>query len=89
MPLLLLYGAHDEVVPRRPLAEFVAHLPAEPRHPRRLAYYPSGYHLLLRDLDGGIVANDVASWIADPRASLPSKADAAAATAPWPPLSEK
>ena len=77
VPLLLMYGAHDEIVPRRPVAEFVAHLPTEPRHPRRLAYYQAGYHLLLRDLGGGIVANDVASWIADPRAPLPSKADAA------------
>jgi alpha-beta hydrolase superfamily lysophospholipase len=87
VPLLLMYGAHDEVVPRRPVAEFVAHLPAEPGRPRRLAYYPAGYHLLLRDLDGGIVATDVASWIADPRAPLPSKADAAAVF-PWPPVPE-
>ena len=57
VPLLLMYGAHDEVVPRQPLAEFVAHLPTEPRYPRRFAYYPAGYHLLLRDLGGGIVAN--------------------------------
>jgi alpha-beta hydrolase superfamily lysophospholipase len=86
VPLLLMYGGHDEVVPRRPLAEFVAHLPDDPRHPRRLAYYPAGYHLLLRDLRGGIVASDVASWIADPRKPLPSKADtdAAVAASPWP-----
>jgi acylglycerol lipase len=88
VPLLLMYGGHDQVVPRRPVAEFVAHLPAEPRHPRRLAYYPQGYHLLLRDLEGGIVANDVASWIADPRATLPSKADSAAAAPGWPPVPE-
>ena len=53
VPLLLMYGAHDEVVPRRPVVEFVAQLPNEPRYPRRLAYYTAGYHLLLRDLDGG------------------------------------
>src|SRR6185312_13282666 len=68
VPLLLMYGGHDQVVPRPPVAEFVAHLPTEPRHPRRLAYYPRGYHLLLRDRAGGVVANDVASWIAHPRA---------------------
>ncbi|HEX2152103.1 MAG TPA: alpha/beta hydrolase [Stellaceae bacterium] len=88
VPLLLMYGARDEVMPRRPIAEFVAHLPAEPRQPRRLAYYPAGYHLLLRDLKGGIVATDIASWIAEPRAPLPSKADAAAAVSPWPPAPE-
>ncbi len=88
VPLLLMYGAHDEVVPRRPIAEFVAHLPAAPRQPRRLAYYPAGYHLLLRDLDGSVVASDIASWIADPRAPLPSRADAAAMVFPWPPVPE-
>jgi len=36
-PTLLLYGAHDEVIPRRPIAEFVAHLPPDPGHIRRLA----------------------------------------------------
>jgi len=87
VPLLLMYGGRDEVVPRRPVAEFVARLPAEPHHPRHLAYYPAGYHLLLRDLGGGIVANDVASWIADPWAPLTSKSDSAAAS-PWPPLSK-
>lgn len=86
VPLLLMYGGHDEVVPRRPLAAFVAALPAAPRHPRRLAFYPAGYHLLLRDRGGMIVANDVASWIADPRVGLPSRADAAAAPG-WPPVS--
>ena len=84
-----MYGAHDEVVPRRPVVEFVAQLPHEPRYPRRLAYYPAGYHLLLRDLGGGVVANDVASWIADPRAPLPSKADAAGSASPWPPAPER
>ncbi len=86
VPLLLMYGAHDEVVPRRPVAEFAAHLPAEPRHLRRFAYYPAGYHLLLRDLDGGMVASDIASWIADPRPPLPSGADATTTVLPWPPV---
>jgi acylglycerol lipase len=85
VPMLMLYGAHDQLVPARPLAEFVAHLPPEPRQPRRLAFYPNGYHLLLRDLGGRIVAEDVASWIFDRGAPLPSRADALAAARPWPP----
>jgi acylglycerol lipase len=88
-PLLLLYGAHDEIVPRRPITEFVASLPPEPRHERRLAYYPNGYHLLLRDLGGAVVAADVASWILDRSAPLPSRADAAGTTRPWPPRQER
>ena len=82
---LLMYGAHDEIVPRRPIADFVAQLPPDPIGRRRLAYYPRGYHLLLRDLDGATVAGDVASWVLDRPAALPSRADAGAAMRPWPP----
>src|SRR5712691_10772589 len=84
-PTLLLYGAHDQVIPRLPIEDFVAHLPLDPSHRRRLAYYDQGYHLLLRDLEGGAVAGDVASWIGDPAAPLPSHADASETATPWPP----
>jgi alpha-beta hydrolase superfamily lysophospholipase len=85
MPMLLLYGAHDQVIPRLPIANLVAHLPPDPGHRRRLAYYPKGYHLLLRDLDGAAVAEDVTSWIRDRTLRLPSGADAAEPAKPWPP----
>jgi alpha-beta hydrolase superfamily lysophospholipase len=86
-PLLLMYGAHDAVIPRDPVREFAANLPeAGDRAGRgRLAYYPSGYHMLLRDLEGKTVAADVAAWVLDRKASLPSHADAASAERPWPP----
>ena len=85
MPFLLLYGAHDEIVPREALAEFVAALPPDPAHRRRLAYYRNGYHLLLRDLEGAAVAGDVAGWVFDRKAPLPSHADRREAVRPWPP----
>jgi alpha-beta hydrolase superfamily lysophospholipase len=84
-PTLVLYGAHDQVIPRPPIAQFVAQLSADPGHVRRLAYYAQGYHLLLRDLDAAAVAGDVASWILDRAAPLPSRADAAETAVPWPP----
>ncbi len=84
-PTLVLYGAHDQVIPRPPIAEFVAHLPSDPGRRRRLAYYAEGYHLLLRDLNAATVAGDVASWILDRGATLPSRADTAEISAPWPP----
>ena len=68
-PTLLLYGAHDQVVPRLSIEDFAAHLPPDPSHRRRLAYYGQGYHLLLRDLEGAAVAGDVASWIGYPAAA--------------------
>ena len=82
---LFMYGAHDELVPRQAIADFVARLPPDVGHRRTLAYYARGYHMLLRDLDGPAVAADVASWILDPAAPLPSGADATAAVRPWPP----
>jgi len=88
VPVLLLYGAHDEIVPREALAGFVAGLPPDPAHRRRLAYYRNGYHLLLRDLDGAAVAGDVANWVFDRRAPLPSRADRRETARPWPPAAE-
>jgi hypothetical protein len=64
---------------------FVGGLPRQPRHPRRLAYYPAGYHMLLRDLDRAVTAGDVASWVLDRGAPLPSREDAAENARPWPP----
>ncbi|MDX1485283.1 MAG: alpha/beta hydrolase [Alphaproteobacteria bacterium] len=75
-PLLLLYGANDEVIPKEPTREVLKTLLARGA---RAAYYAKGYHMLLRDLDGTAVAMDVAAWIENPSKPLPSGADAAAA----------
>jgi alpha-beta hydrolase superfamily lysophospholipase len=85
-PTLLLYGAHDPVIPADPLREFVAGLPPASVSRDRFAYYQNGYHMLLRDLEGKLVADDVAAWALDRAAALPSHADAAGATRPWPPI---
>ena len=74
-PLLLLYGEHDEIVPREAVARFVAHLPGGDRLRQRVALYPQGYHMLLRDLQGGLPTADIAAWIGAPSASLPSGLD--------------
>ena len=41
----------------------------------RIAVYPKGYHMLLRDLDAAKPQADVLAWIADKTAPLPSGAD--------------
>jgi acylglycerol lipase len=74
-PALLLYGEHDEIVPRRPMARFVDRLPAQAQLRQRVALYQHGYHMLLRDLDGSVPIADIAAWIADASAPLPSGAD--------------
>jgi pimeloyl-ACP methyl ester carboxylesterase len=74
-PMLVAYGAKDEIVPKASVRRFVDALPPEPQRRRRLAWYDDGYHMLLRDLQGSVVAADVASWALAPRAPLPSGAD--------------
>ena len=77
-PLLVLYGAKDELIPRAPTRRFLARL--SPEADARVAYYPAGYHMLTRDLQANVVLADVAAWVKG-RANghtpaLPSGADA-------------
>ena len=72
---LILYGAKDMLVPENATARAWSNLPAT----TRFAYYPEGYHLLLRDLGRAAPINDVIAWITDPSTFLPSGADTAAA----------
>jgi alpha-beta hydrolase superfamily lysophospholipase len=81
-PLLLLYGAHDQIIPDRAMRRFVAMLPRAPKATRRLAFYRDGYHMLLRDLEAARVVDDVANWILVPRAAPSSGADRPAPS-PW------
>jgi alpha-beta hydrolase superfamily lysophospholipase len=69
LPTLILFGAHEEVLPRSAVSSFLSHLP---KGPIRVAVYPNGFHMLLRDLDGDIVAKDILAWIDDRSAPLPS-----------------
>jgi alpha-beta hydrolase superfamily lysophospholipase len=66
VPLFVLYGARDEIIPKRPMRRFVRALPHGARDRRTFAYYRHGYHMLLRDLDGPAVAADVAAWVLGP-----------------------
>lgn len=69
MPTLVLFGAHEEVLPEAAVTFFLKHLPAKNV---RVALYPGGYHMLLRDLDGRVVWQDVLDWILDRTAKLDS-----------------
>jgi acylglycerol lipase len=75
VPMLLLYGQHDDVVPHTPTRLFIADLAAPQKAESSIALYEHGYHMLLRDLDARIVIGDIAAWIDNHRAALPSGAD--------------
>lgn len=62
--VLLLYGAHDELVPKQALCHFLAAVPVgDAGLNLTTAFYPDGYHMLTRDLDGQRVQDDIAQWI--------------------------
>jgi alpha-beta hydrolase superfamily lysophospholipase len=73
--VLVLAGRRDQLVPPAATAAAWARLPPSVRR----AFYPNGYHLLLRDHDRALVIADILSWLRNPDAWLPSGADAAAA----------
>jgi acylglycerol lipase len=65
VPILVLYGARDEIIPADPVRDFVKRLP-----PHRVAYYADGCHLLMRGLGAEAVLRDIRAWIADKDAAL-------------------
>jgi acylglycerol lipase len=79
VPMLVMYGAKDEIVPKAPIRRFVDNLPPECRGRAKFAWYKDGYHMLLRDLEAPAVIADIASWVLSPAAPLPSGADRVAA----------
>ena len=72
VPTLLLYGERDEIVPRKPIQAVISRLP---RAQTRVALYAEGWHMLLRDRQAKVVIDDIAAWVRNPRAALPSGAD--------------
>ncbi len=58
-PILLLTGKKDQIIPQEATAGTITELGgrAEVRH------YDQGYHMLLRDLEGAKVAEDVGDWV--------------------------
>jgi alpha-beta hydrolase superfamily lysophospholipase len=70
LPTLYLYGAHDQIIPKS--AAFRAASRLKPTD--RSVYYAKGYHLMTRDKQGPVVWKDIAAFIKDPEAPLPSGA---------------
>lgn len=71
VPVLLLYGANDQIVPAPPIARALAAMKGQGVDVVA-ACYPNGYHMLLRGLDRETVWKDIEAWIAAHDAPLPS-----------------
>ncbi|CAK0763146.1 acylglycerol lipase [uncultured Gammaproteobacteria bacterium] len=72
---LTLFGVHEQVLARPPVVALVSRLLEDKR---RVAVYSDGWHMLLRDHNREQVLTDIAAWISDPAAPLPSGAEHAA-----------
>ncbi|WP_239649847.1 serine aminopeptidase domain-containing protein [Methylocucumis oryzae] len=69
---LLLYGAHDEIIPLKPTQQFIQQLDLSNK---TIGYYADGYHMLLRDLNAEPRWRDLLAWIQNQQTALPSGAD--------------
>jgi alpha-beta hydrolase superfamily lysophospholipase len=72
---LFLYGSREDVLPDSAVVTALRRLPPIDHDGPSVAVYPNGYHMLLRDLGAEAVLDDIAAWIADPLAPLPSGGD--------------
>lgn len=68
-PHLVLLGAREQVIPPQAVDRLLTILPPAQT---TVVVYPEGYHMLLRDHQAERVLADLASWLSDPAAPLPS-----------------
>lgn len=73
IPLCLLYGERDEIIPVNAVSKMLDSI--NNKRLLTLALYDNGYHMLLRDLNANIVWSDISNWILQPDQSLPSGAE--------------
>lgn len=76
-PALILYGDEDQVIPTQAYCALIERLPDNDAI--RLAFYPGGYHMLTRYSQRQRTERDLAAWLRDPHAALPSGLEVAPA----------
>ncbi|MDQ5768190.1 alpha/beta hydrolase [Thiothrix subterranea] len=61
LPVLLLYGDKDQIIPKKPIERLWQRLPKSGK--TRFIRYPQGWHMLGRDLNGDEVIADMVEWM--------------------------
>ncbi len=61
VPVLLLYGDKDQIIPEKPIERLWQRLPKSGK--TRFIRYPQGWHMLGRDLNGDEVITDIVEWM--------------------------
>lgn len=80
VPVLMLYGAREDILPVRAVSAAIGQLSdcealPDSRCAPRVAFYENGYHMLLRDLNAPVVVADIVAWMGNHGGALPSGAD--------------
>jgi alpha-beta hydrolase superfamily lysophospholipase len=70
-PALLLYGERDDIIPKNAFCRFLEKLPGSDPG-LTFVLYERGWHMLPRDRQGARVRGDIAAWLTDAQAPLPS-----------------
>ena len=70
-PLLVLYGAKDDLAPKLRTCKMLSKLPQKKPKRWRVVFYPNGYHLLSRDLDRSAVIRDIKAWAISKETIIP------------------
>ena len=71
---LILYGQHDDIIPRDPTCRWLLSRADGPAQARQTLIYRNGYHMLTRDLQAEVVLEDIADWITGEN-TLPHRQD--------------
>ena len=71
---ILLYGEKDQVIPKKPTYQFLRNFLKTAQHRKTIAFYPNGYHMLLRDLQAETAWKDILAWVTSEKTTLPSGA---------------
>ena len=61
--ILLLYGKQDDIIPAVPTCQLLERLSHNGTTRLSAVIYEQGYHMLTRDLQAGLVLEDIATWI--------------------------
>lgn len=80
VPVLVMVGGKDQVVPTR-----IARRVLRDAHVPRVAFYPEGWHLLLRDNIRADIARDILAFMNAPNTPIPAEAAGRAWIAATPP----
>lgn len=73
VPVLLLYGEKDQIIPKKPIELLWSKLPKGGK--TQFIRYAEGWHMLMRDKDGAEVIEDIVNWVQAAKPITLHKAD--------------